>query len=189
MPKKIKKWMIVLIALAAITAIGVTFAFMFKKASITNTFVRAEVSCVVYEKMDDTEVVGSFFEGNEKSDIRVQNTGNVNEYLHVRLVSYFVDEDKNITGDIPCVYPEIILNEKWLQGKDNIYYYTEAVEPNGFTSELCQPFALEKKVTRDGKTLYQVVEVFAEAIQAESARAVKSAWDVTVINGVIAPKQ
>lgn len=187
MQKKSKKLVIALILLFVIFAIGATLAFMFKKANKVNTFTPAQVSCTVHEKLNDKEVEDSSADGSEKSDIRVKNTGNVKEYLRVRLVSYFVDKDKNITGEKPSVYPKLTLNGGWLQGENNTYYYTMPIDPGEYTPVLCEPFTLVNESTQDGKTIYQVVEVFAEAIQAEPTSAVKDAWKVTVEeeNGVI----
>ena len=186
MKKKLKKWMIAGAALVATAAIGVTLGFMFRKTGITNTFVPAEVSCTVLEKLDGTDVSeGSTVVGSEKSDICVRNTGNVKEYLRVRLVSYFVDADGNVSGAESSVYPKITLNNGWLAGEEQTYYYTEPIEPGELTPVMCSPFALCEKETQDGKKLYQVIEVFAEAIQAEPADAVRKAWGVTVADGTI----
>lgn len=185
MQKNLKKWIIAVAAVAAAAAMGVTLAFMFQKAQTVSTFTKAVVSCSVHEKMDDTEVSDTFAGGNEKSDIRVKNTGNVKAYLRVRLVSFFVDADGNVSGAAPSVYPEMVLNGGWIAGEDHTYYYTEPVEPNEFTPVMCEPFALSKKVMHDGETLYQVVEVFAEACQAEPDAAVQEAWGVVVTNGTV----
>lgn len=189
MPKKPKKWapvLVILIVLAAATAVGVTLGFMFKRTNtVKNTFTPAQVSCTVHEKLDGSDISdGSAAIGKEKSDIRVRNTGNVKEYLRVRLVTYFVDENGNITGSAPSVIPEITLNSGWIEGKNNTYYYTEPVDPGEYTgTEMCKPFTLiEKEVLRGTTvtTVYQVVEVFAEAIQAEPDTAAKEAWNVTI---------
>ena len=37
----------------------------------------------------------------------------------------------------------------------------------------------------DGKTVYQVIEVIAEAVQAEPISAVQETWGVTVTNNTI----
>ncbi len=192
MQTKLKKWTVAAAVLAALAAIGVTLAFMFKKTDIIkNLFYPAKVSCSVYEKLDGSEVTGVSEIGSEKSEIRVQNTGTVDEYLRVRLISYFVNADGTISGAEPSVYPEITLNSGWIEGKDHTYYYTKPVNPGDFTElPLCQPFVLSEKVVWDStiqseKTIYQVVEVFAEAIQANPASAATKAWSVTVENGTI----
>lgn len=185
MHKKPKKRVIAAAVLVAVAAVGVTLAFMFKKANVKNTFVPAEVSCTVHEKLDGKDITESAAKGGEKSDIRVENTGKVKEYLRVRMVSYFVDTDGNITGVEPSVYPKVDLNDGWIEGENHTYYYTKPIESGGYTPAMCKPFTLEEKTLRDGTMIYQVVEVFAEAIQAEPADAAHEAWGVTVENGVI----
>lgn len=49
----------------------------------------------------------------------------------------------------------------------------------GITPPLCAPFLLCEKTAPDG-ALYQNVEVFAEAIQAEPSLALQQAWNVSV---------
>ena len=185
MQKKLKKRIIALAVLAAVAAVGVTLGFMFKKAATVNTFTPAAVSCAVHEKVDNEEVNAAAAEGDVKSDIRVENTGNIKEFLRLRLVSYFVDENGNVSGSEPSAYPDITLNDKWIAGAEHTYYYPEPIEPQKLTPALCEPFTLEKRLTQDGKTVYQVVEVFAEAIQAEPNAAAAEAWNVTVSNGII----
>lgn len=126
MHKKLKKWVIAAAALVTVAAVGVTLAFMFKKANVKNTFVPAEVSCTAYEKLDGEDITEATAKGGEKSDIRVENTGKVNEYLRVRLVSYFADAEGNVTGAEPSVYPDITLNDGWIAGSNHTYYYTGA---------------------------------------------------------------
>lgn len=187
MLKKTKKRIMALAALSFIAAVGVTLAFMFKKANAVNTFTPAVVSCTVHEKLDNTDVTNESAIGDKKSDIRVQNTGNVNEYLRLRMVSYFVDKDGNISGAEPSVFPNITLKEDWIAGEEHTYYYTKPVAPNGYTTILCEPFELSEIETRSGK-LYQVVEVFAEAIQAEPVGAAKDEWGAEITNDGIITK-
>ena len=185
--KKRKKQIIAAIALLAVAAVGLTLAFMFKKANTVNTLTPAKVSCTVFEKLDDKEISGAAAAvGQEKSDIRVKNTGNINEYLRVRLVSYFVDGEGNISGSAASVFPQITLNDGWIAGAEHTYYYTKPIKPNDETPILCQPFTLLQKQTSDGTKIYQVVEVFAEAVQAEPVAAVNAAWNATVSDGAIA---
>ena len=189
MQKKFKKWVIAAVLLAAAAAIGVTLGFMFKKVNVKNTFVPAKVSCTVFEKLDGEEVSGESSIGSEKSDIHVQNTGNVKEYLRVRLVSYFVDANGSVSGAEPSVYPDITLNSGWIAGENHTYYYAEPVEPGDVTPSLCGLFSLAQKTLQDGTTIYQVVDVFAEAVQAEPAAAAQGTWGVTVTNGIITAAQ
>ena len=98
MSKRIKHLLIAASALCIAAAAGLTLAFMFKKAEKTNRFIPAEVSCAVREKTDGSEVTGIAAVGSEKSDIRVENTGNVKEFIRLRLVSYYVDSNGDIAG-------------------------------------------------------------------------------------------
>ena len=156
---------------------GVTLSFMFKKAEKTNTFVPAEVTCKVEE---------SLFSG-VKSDVCVKNTGNVAAYLRIRLVSYYVDDNGSIAGRVSSQYPMLTLQNGWIAGADHTYYYPTPVEPGEKTEILCDPITLDTVELADGTPVYQVLEVFAEAIQAEPVRAVQEAWNVTVSDTRITP--
>ena len=175
MSKRIRLWLIAALALCAAAAVGVTLSFMFKKAEKTNTFVPAEVTCEVEE---------SLFSG-VKSDVCVKNTGNVAAYLRIRLVSYYVYNDNSIAGRVPSQYPTLTLQNGWIAGADHTYYYPTPVEPGAKTGILCDPITLGTVKLADGKTVYQVLEVFAEAIQAEPVGAVQEAWNVTVSDAKI----
>lgn len=175
MSKRIRLWLIAALALCAAAAVGVTLSFMFKKAEKTNTFVPAEVTCEVEE---------SLFSG-VKSKVCVKNTGNAAAYLRIRLVSYYVYNDNSIAGRVPSQYPTLTLQNGWIAGADHTYYYPTPVEPGAKTGILCDPITLGTVKLADGKTVYQVLEVFAEAIQAEPVGAVQEAWNVTVSDAKI----
>lgn len=175
MSKRIRLWLIAALALCAAAAVGVTLSFMFKKAEKTNTFVPAEVTCKVEE---------SLLSG-VKSDVCVKNTGNAAAYLRIRLVSYYVYNDNSIAGRVPSQYPTLTLQNGWIAGADHTYYYPTPVEPGAKTGILCDPITLGTVKLADGKTVYQVLEVFAEAIQAEPVGAVQEAWNVTVSDAKI----
>ena len=185
MTKRIKRLLIAAAALCIVAAAGLTIAFMFKKAEKTNRFITAEVSCAVREKLDNNEVTGTDAVGREKADIRVENTGNVREFIRLRLVSYYVDSNGNIAGTAASRYPNPTLKNGWIAGADHTYYFPYSVEPGEATEILCEPFTLGQTQLADGKTVYQVIEVIAEAVQAEPISAVQEAWGVTVTNNTI----
>ena len=167
--------LIILVAFFSVSLIlcGKVIAYMFQQTQYEeNLFTIAEVSCKVKEE----------FDGVNKTSIQIQNTGNIDAYIRVRLVSYWVDTDGNIIAK-PSDIPEVNLATEWLAGTNNTYYYPNAVSPKMFTSELLSsPITLEKD--EDGNL--QVVEVFAEAIQSKPASAVTDSWKVTVdSNGII----
>ena len=186
MSKKRKYLMTALLALCVITAVGGTVAFMFKKAQKKNTFQVAQVKCEVHEKMDGKEHKDAGNpKGNTKSEICVKNTGNIDEFIRIRLVSYYVDKDGNIAGRASSDYPELKLKDGWIAGENHTYYYKEPVKANASTTKLCEPITLRTKILADGTEVKQVIEVFAEAIQANPDKAVKKAWGVTITDGMI----
>ena len=185
MSKRIKHLLIAAAALCIAAVAGLTLAFMFKKAEKTNRFIPAEVSCAVREKMDGNEVNGTDAVGGEKSDIRVENTGNVKEFIRLRLVSYYVDSSGDVAGTAASQYPNLTLKNGWIAGANRTYYYPYPVEPGSLTGILCEPFTLGQTRLENGSTVYQVIEVIAEAVQAEPISAVREAWGVTVTNNTI----
>lgn len=189
MSKRIKHLLIAGAALSIAAAVGLTLAFMFKKAEKTNRFILAEVSCAVREKTDGSEVTGVAAVGSEKSDIRVENTGNVREFLRLKMVSYYVDANGDIVGTVSSKYPTLSLKNGWIAGANHTYYYPFPTDPSGMTEILCEPFSLGQMQLADGKTVYQVIEVIAEAVQAEPISAVQAAWGVTVTNNTITAAQ
>ena len=159
--------LVLLLVLAASLA-GALFAYMYKQTEeVTNTFVPAQVACVVNED----------FNGEEKSNITVTNTGNIDAYLRVRLVSYWVDDAGNIMP-VASVMPSFTLKDGWIELGNDTYCYTLPVAPNHSTAVLASGMTLGD----DEKGYKQVVEVFAEAIQAKPAGAVESAWTVVGVN-------
>lgn len=146
---------------------GTALAYMFRQTEYKdNEFVPANVSCKVVEA----------FDGVEKTSIQVQNTGNIDAYLRVRLVSYWVDADGNIVAK-PSSMPEINMATGWIKGTNNTYYYTKPVSPAAQTgSLLSSPIILEE----DENGYMQVIEVFAEAIQSKPYNAVINSWKVSM---------
>lgn len=183
--KKSKILLLVNASVLAVAAIGITVAFMFKQTEVNNTFKLGRVSCTVHEKLDGGEFTEGTHEGNQKHSIKVENTGNIKAYIRVKVVSYWTDEEGNVVG-LPSEMPDIDLKSGWLEGEPYIYYYSTALEPSAFTDILCSPINLKTNVDADGNTVYQAVDIFAEAVQAQPADAAAEAWGVTVDeNGII----
>jgi hypothetical protein len=131
-----------------------------------NEFVPANVSCKVVEE----------FDGIQKNSIQVQNTGNIDAYIRIRLVSYWVDADEKIVAK-PSSMSEINIAAGWIKGANNTYYYTKPVSPSAHTGFLLlSPITLEK----DENGYMQVIEVFAEAIQSKPYNAVTDSWKVSI---------
>lgn len=161
--------MLIAALVGALALCGTVLGYMFRQTEyVDNQFTPAEVSCKVQEVTDSPLT--------EKSSIKVQNTGTIDAYLRVRFVTYWVDSDGNIAAK-PSSMPMINIAEGWIEGKNNTYYYHSSVAPNNFTGELLSsPILLDE----DDNGHFQVVEVFAEAIQSKPANAVRDSWNVSL---------
>ena len=152
--------------------VGGTVAWLStKSAPITNTFLPSYVSCSVAEK----------FNGTTKSNVNVTNTGDIDAFILVKLVTYRVnDEEQHIggTAEIPDFKP----GAGWVKNGD-YYYYTKPVAPDEQPAD-----ALISSITLtdpydDADGGKPVIEVMAEAIQAngvadDGTKAVVKAWGV-----------
>lgn len=171
--KKRKTMLPLLIAacLLFVSLCGGVLAYMFRRTEPKdNRFTPAVVDCAVVED----------FDGNTKTSIAVKNTGNIDAYLRVRLVTYWVDGSGNLAPK-PSAKITLTLPDGWIAGSDNTYYYTKAIASEATTSNLLTaPLALQQ----DGD-YHQVIEVFAEAIQSEPDNAVTNSWGVTLTDNII----
>lgn len=171
--RNIRRILPVALLMILILACGSVYAYMFGRTnSASTTFIPAKVSCEV----DET------FKENQKSIITVENTSNVDAYLRVRLVTYWIDSNDKVAPKSSPVLTVPYDSTNWIAGSDNTFYYKVPVAPNGVTeSLLTAPIVLEEK---DGYR--QVVDVFAEAIQSNPTyptSAVTEAWHVTLFEG------
>lgn len=182
MNKKVKKIIILISVITLIIAVGVLLAFMFKDSNeVKNKFEAPVVMCEVSETFYASTGV--------KSSIKIKNTGNIDEYLRLRMISYWVDGDGNIVG-LPSVMPEVQYDTaEWIKGANDTYYYTGIVSPDGFTPEL-----LTSPITLDSTTVdmfgtstqvRQVVEIIPEAVQAAPTSAAADMWGVEITDSVI----
>lgn len=153
-------------------AVGGTWAFLVAQSEpVQNNFTYAHVSCTIKEK----------FDGTTKSDVQIQNTGDISAYIRARIVVTWKDTSGNVSA-VPVKdsdYTITFNGEKWtLQG--DYWYCKNAVNPDDFTPELITEC---KKTSNanvpDGYDLS--VEILADAIQSEPASAVTEAWGNTPI--------
>lgn len=171
---KVKILCIVGSALLLAALCGTVLAYMFRVTEpIENIFAPAYVDCEVAEATDS--------QMTEKSSITVKNTGNIDAYLRVRFVSYWVrvtDDGKPEIVSKPSQMPEFKIADGWIDGGDDTYYYKSPVAPDQFTGELLADGEKIPLAEQDGYR--QVIEVFAEAIQSDPASSVVDSWSVTL---------
>lgn len=162
------------LALLVTCAAGATLAYLLTKTeNVTNTFTPAQVSCRVEEK----------FDGTKKTNVNVTNTSDIKAYIRVKLVSYRVnDAGEHIGGEAEI--PEFTPGNGWKE-INGYYYYGYPVDPNEQPeTALINSITLAKSYN-DADGGKQVIEVMAEAIQADPANAVHSAWCVDIQNGKV----
>ena len=167
--KKNKKYLNILLIILFILCLSTgVYAYMFKQTpTLENDFTPASVSCEVDEFTS--------------SSIVIENTGNIDAYIRVKLLSYWVDEEDKIVAK-ESVMPVIDYDAiKWIKGKDDTYYYTTPLQKGSRTTNLINtPITLST-----GGDYKQVIEVFAEAIQSTPTDAVTFSWKVELSGSTI----
>lgn len=136
---------------------------------IRNVFEPGEVPPTIHENMN----------GNVKSDISIENTGNVPAYIRAKLVITWQDDSGNVYGQAPVLgtdYTMSSLGQGW-QKDGGYYYHTGVVAPGESTGVLFGEIKQIGENPAEGYTLH--VEVLAESIQAEPSKAVSEAWGWT----------
>lgn len=155
-------------------AVGGTLAYLTTKDTpVTNTFTPSVVACKVTEN----------FYGTEKENVNVENTGDTEAYIRVKLVTYRVnDQDQHIGG--AAAIPFFTPGTNWVKFND-YYYYTLPVNPNEKpANNLIDQITLTGSYA-DADGGKQTIEVMAEAIQSGPAEAVGQAWGVSISQGSV----
>lgn len=159
--------MVIATVLLLALAIGGTLAWLSTKDDpIQNKFLPTKVTCEVTEKFNGTT--------GEKTKVNVKNTGTIDAFIRVKLVTYRTnDQDQHIGGTASL--PAFTLGTGWVKYGD-YYYYTKPVAPNQKpeTNLTDSMTLIGSYLDTDGGK--QAVDVMAEAIQSVPEDAVKAAW-------------
>ena len=170
--KKIKLSKPILYTILLLTLVtGSVFAFMFKETEYKNNiFIPAIVNCEVVSPNGTNP--------SQIASIKVKNTGNINSYLRLKVVSYWVDNSQGTEEIVakPSKTPVLNITQNWKKGSDDTYYYTKTITPQGLTDEL---LSSPIEIINEGN-YKMVVELFAEAIQGKPDDAVTDSWGVTL---------
>ena len=147
-------------------AVGGTWAFLVAQSEpVQNNFTYAHVRCTIDEK----------FENGVKSDVKIQNTGDIPAYIRARIVVTWKDANGNVSSTVPVKNTDytIAFNEKdWTQ-QGGYWYCNTAVDVGGETPVLITKCEKKGNAPKD----YDLsVEILADAIQSEPANAVNEAW-------------
>ena len=167
--------MVIATVLLLALAIGGTLAWLSTKdAPIQNKFLPTKVTCEVTEVFDGSTGV--------KSNVNVKNTGTIDAFIRVKLVTYRTNDQGQHIGGTASL-PNFTLGKGWVKYGD-YYYYTLPVAPKEKPeADLISSITLESYTDVDGG--HQAIDVMAEAIQSEPARAVGQAWGVSISQGSV----
>lgn len=163
--------LISLLLIFTVTVSGTVAYLATQTSGLTNTFTPSQVSCHVTEN----------FDGTTKKVVNVINDSDIDAYIRVKLVTYRVNDAGQHIGGTATI-PPFTPGTGWVKNGE-YYYYRQPVAPN------MQPAsALIDSITltgsyNDADGGKQVIEVMAEAIQAEGVtangiKAVVAAWGV-----------
>ena len=161
--------LVALLVLLCCTVAGTLAYLVTSTDPVTNTFTPAHVSTAV----DET------FKNGVKSDVKIQNTGNIDAYIRAAVIINWADGDGNVSatpvkdGDYVIKYDS---SNTWKKIGD-YWYYTKPVAADNLTEkaliESCAPVAGKAP---EGYNLQ--VTILADGIQSEPLTAIKEAWHV-----------
>ena len=135
------------------------------------------MSCTVKEE----------FDGTTKKNVNVTNTGDIDAYLRVKLVTYRVNDDGQHIGGTAAI-PAFTPGDGWAAYGD-YYYYTYPVAPGQQPeTPLIDSLTLTGSYS-DADGGKQALEIMAEAIQSAPTDALGEAWGVTITPGHVAQYQ
>ena len=157
----------IVVCVLLLASVGTALAYMFKDTGdVPNEFTPGVVSCEISEE----------FENDVKSKITVENTGNIDAYIRVKLVTYWVNGSGDVVPKAPAEI-SFTSGSGWVKSSSsNTYYYSVPVAPGAKIENLLGSSII---LAKDGEYL-QVVDVFAEAIQANPTTAVRDSWLVNI---------
>lgn len=157
-----------LVALCAV-AVGGTLAWLFDSSEkLENNFYVPDADIKIEEE----------FDGSEKRDVYVTNTGKADVYVRVMLVETWQKEGQIVAKpeDAEVIY-DFGSSGDWKKRKDDgYYYYIRPLAAGATTSNLLDSAIC---TVHDGEALLKL-EVVAQAIQSIPTDAVVEAWGVTV---------
>lgn len=167
MTKKIVKSLVLILSLILMTGIYIrtTSGFLASEDRKENVFTMGEVKSELKET----------FDGVTKSDVYVDNIGNVDMYTRADIVIYFEDENGKILPGIPeeGIDYSIELGDNWIK-KGNQYYYKDIIRANESSTNL-----INTCTNLSNKKL--VVEILTQSIQANTNDALIDAWGISDI--------
>lgn len=166
--------------------LGGTLAYLLTSdAPVENEFLPSQVTSLVVEDN---------FNGQTKSNVKIQNTGDISAFIRADIVVTWMHEAKD--GTITVLHEKPVLNTdytmslntgKWVE-KDGYYYWPAEVAAAGMTENLINSATMKNTRTVDGKEYTISIEIVSSAIQAQGTdskgnKPVELAWGVNIADG------
>lgn len=166
-------------------AVAGTVAFLVTKTdSVVNTFTPSKVTTYVEEE----------FNGQTKSNVKIQNTGDIDAYIRVAVIVNWADASGNVYGEKPVEGTDYTISYnktvqadggQWIEGSDGYWYYTKPVAPStednpqytGVLIKSCEPAGQAPA----GYALQ--VTILADGIQSKPDKVVNEVWKVVEVKG------
>lgn len=171
-----KRSLVLVVSLLALLLVvaGGTLAWLTAQDSVSNTFTPAHVTCDVEET----------FNGTAKSNVSIKNTSDIPVYIRASIIVTWKDFSGNVYGQLPVADTDYTISygTDWTQQGD-YWYCNSEVAVGANTPELISRCTVKDGATPPGDDYRLSVEIIAEAIQSQPARAVQQAWGVTISGG------
>ncbi|MBR2615135.1 MAG: hypothetical protein IKC69_00455 [Clostridia bacterium] len=173
--------MAVSLVLLLSVSVGVVLAYLAAKTDeAENVMVPGVVSCSVNE----------IFDGVEKKDVSIRNTGNTAAYIRASILVTWQSQGEHAEIYAKAPLPDTDYTVEygdplWVQGSDGFWYYTEPVSAEEDTGVLLRSI---RPVGTAPEGYVFSVEVVASALQAFPANAVEEAWGVTTAGDTLLPR-
>lgn len=176
--------LVVKIALMLLSAVTVTTSSAYLTSSpepLENTFEAPSVELAVVEN----------FDGETKTGLRVENTGNTDVFVRAAVLIQAQAADGSVLAYTPSVgtdYTISGLGSDWFF-KDGYYYCKDPVAPGQETSILFSEIKALKVplLTFEETEYFLAAHVASQVIQASPAKALQEAWPVSVSAGQLIP--
>ena len=168
-------------------AVAGTVAFLVTKTdSVVNTFTPSKVTTYVEEE----------FNGQTKSNFKIQNTGDIDAYIRVAVIVNWADDKGNVSGT-PVKDSDYVMdlnidtgtttNAPWFKGSDGYYYCKTAVKSvKQDTKDCYTPVLIKSCIKATGAQApagYDLqVTILADGIQSKPDKVVKEVWKVVEVN-------
>ena len=157
-----------LVALCAV-AVGGTLAWLFDSSGkLENKFYVPDAKIDIPEE----------FDGSEKTDVGVTNTGKTEVYVRVMLVETWRKEGQVVAKPEGAVVNYEFGSDDWKEGSDGYYYYTKPLAVGATTPNLIDRATC---TVPEGAALLDL-EVAAQGIQSTPKDAVEEAWSVVTVS-------